>query len=1023
VTRRLRARPWPRLAAGAALVLVAAGLSTVVSAAPASAAVAFTGTAVNQASGDCLDDPYSSTSSGTQLIQYSCHSASNQNWTFTPVAGTAASYTVTSFAGLCVGVAGASTADNAAVQQQTCTGATSQRITLQPVPVSGATNTFNLVLANSGKCVVPTGDTTANNTVLVQLPCTAAATRVWRLPSYSAGSGSGNTVTVVNPGSRSTVAGAAVSLQISASDSASGQTLRFTATGLPAGLSISTGGLISGTPTTAGTSTVVVTATDTTGAAGSASFGWTVTTSSGGTTYLGIPAVAPNACGNSSLPSAYGTNFPAPGDPLGQGFSNQTALGWDGNYWPVYQYLSGSFFARGVPTTYNFNGTNICGAMYSFSIYHYNGNRPAQSVQWTQEAGYLPAMTTSFTSGSVAVAIKEFADKVTIGGHAFDLVYARVSVTNNGSAPVTIDPGGSGPNLVRLTSTSRNTVAAHATSNHDYVVAVDNFGNGAALPTGTALSGAAPSFDTADGQMAAYWNGRIAETASFSLPNLTLPNTGNLANPGTALVNAYKAGTVYGLMMQVGEAQFSGANNYFWLLNHDVPGELNARLETGDFHDAQNLLLTARISQATNFNEHGANWYYDGDWKTPATWAYYLAKTNDTGFVSQYFHDDAGGASQWGPSLYTIMHSIYSGQLASDGALRSSFDNDSSGRWLFDDYSALEALAAYKYIATRLGNTAEAQYADTEYTNLLNHTNTLVANNESSHGFSYLPCTVDQANTSNRCNTYNDANWASPVWVGQNQWSTMLMGGTLNGVIGDPAQSDAMYAMGFARLASHGLPYPTFGAFTGYSTAYNTAYASNGLFGSAYRDLPITSYAWQIATTTGGPNAWWEANGSGPSASNPWIGNHAGPEFGAIPYAWPISAQQEGLLQSIVAEGLSSTGSGPYTFTRPLYIGRGIPNTWIASGQTIGVSNLTASYSVGSGSRSTYGVSISVTKPSTRVVTVNLSGTLPGGAVFIQLPVFLSVGVTSVSGGSYNASTHTVTANAGATSIAITLAS
>jgi hypothetical protein len=1005
------------------LVLAAAGLSTVVAAAPASAAVAFTSTAVNQASGDCLDDPYSSTTSGTQLIQYSCNSGSNQNWTFTPVTGTTASYTVTSFSGLCVDISGSSTADNAQVLQLTCNGQTNQRFTLAPVTISGVSNTFNLVAANSGKCVVPTGDTTANNTVLVQLPCTTATTRVWRLPSYSAGGAGGNTVTVGNPGSRTTVAGTAVSLQISASDSASGQTLRFSASGLPAGLSISTGGLISGTPTSAGTSTVVVTATDTTGAAGSASFGWTVTSSSGGTTYLGIPAVAPNACNNSSLPNAYGTNFPAPADPLGQGFANETALGWDGNYWPVYQYLSGSFFARGVPTTYNNNGTNICGAMYSFSIYHYNGNRTAQSVQWTQEAGYLPAMTTSFTSGTVAVAIKEFADKVTIGGHAFDLIYTRVSVTNNGTAAVTIDPGGSGPNLLRLTSTSLNTVAAHTTNNNDYVVAVDNFGNGAALPTGTTLSGGAPNFDTADSQMAAYWNGRIGETANFALPNLTLPSTGNLANPGTALLNAYKAGTVYSLMMQVGQAQFSAADNYAWLLNHDVPGELNARLETGDFHDAQNLLLTARISQATNFNEHGANWYYDGDWKTPATWAYYLAKTNDTGFVSQFFHDDASGSSPWGPSLYTIMHTIYSSQLSSDGSLKSSFDNDSSGRWLFDDYSALQGLAAYKYIATRLGNTAEAQYADTAYTALLNHTNTLVANNESAHGFSYLPCTVDQANASNRCNTYNDANWASPVWVGQNQWSTMLMGGTLNGVIGDPTQADSMYAMGFARLAANGLPYPTFGAFNGYSTAYNTAYASDGLYGSNYRDLSITSYAWQIATTTGGPNAWWEANGSGPSSANPWIGNHAGPEFGAIPYAWPISAQQEGLLQSIVAEGLSATGSGPYTYTRPLYVGRGIPNTWIASGQTIGASNLTTSYAVSNGSRSTYGVSISVTKPSTRMVTVNLSGTLPGGTVSIQLPIFLSVGVNSVSGGTYNASTHTVTANSGATSIAITLAS
>ena len=92
----------------------------------------------------------------------------------------------------------------------------------------------------------------------------------------------GNTVTVTNPGSQSATAGTAASLQIHATDSAAGQTLTYSATGLPAGLSISaTTGLISGTPTTAGTSTVTVTATDSTGAAGSATFSWTVSAAGG----------------------------------------------------------------------------------------------------------------------------------------------------------------------------------------------------------------------------------------------------------------------------------------------------------------------------------------------------------------------------------------------------------------------------------------------------------------------------------------------------------------------------------------------------------------------------------------------------------------------------------------------------------------------------------------------------------------------------------------------------------------------
>ena len=98
---------------------------------------------------------------------------------------------------------------------------------------------------------------------------------------------SGNTVTLTSPGNQSTAVSTAVNLQISGTDSA-GAALSYSASGLPTGLSISRAGLISGTPTTAGTYSVTVSATDTTGATGSASFTWTVT--SGGGTCTGLTA-------------------------------------------------------------------------------------------------------------------------------------------------------------------------------------------------------------------------------------------------------------------------------------------------------------------------------------------------------------------------------------------------------------------------------------------------------------------------------------------------------------------------------------------------------------------------------------------------------------------------------------------------------------------------------------------------------------------------------------------------------------
>ncbi|KQX64967.1 M4 family metallopeptidase [Streptomyces sp. Root1310] len=89
-------------------------------------------------------------------------------------------------------------------------------------------------------------------------------------------------VSVTNPGSQSATVGTAVSLQISASSTNSGS-LTYAATGLPAGLSISSStGLISGTPTTAGSSSTTVTVTDSTGASATASFTWTVSSTGGG---------------------------------------------------------------------------------------------------------------------------------------------------------------------------------------------------------------------------------------------------------------------------------------------------------------------------------------------------------------------------------------------------------------------------------------------------------------------------------------------------------------------------------------------------------------------------------------------------------------------------------------------------------------------------------------------------------------------------------------------------------------------
>jgi hypothetical protein len=85
-------------------------------------------------------------------------------------------------------------------------------------------------------------------------------------------------LTVTNPGVQSGTVGMAVRLQIQATQNASPQRLTWSATGLPNGLKLDPrSGLVTGTPSAAGSSTVTVTVRNSANVSTSISFVWTVT--------------------------------------------------------------------------------------------------------------------------------------------------------------------------------------------------------------------------------------------------------------------------------------------------------------------------------------------------------------------------------------------------------------------------------------------------------------------------------------------------------------------------------------------------------------------------------------------------------------------------------------------------------------------------------------------------------------------------------------------------------------------------
>ncbi|HXW81379.1 MAG TPA: hypothetical protein VEJ84_17890 [Acidimicrobiales bacterium] len=650
--------------------------------------------------------------------------------------------------------------------------------------------------------------------------------------------------------------------------------------------------------------------------------------------------------------------------PANDAFSGADAtaseIGWEGNQTGVVTCLGGVFLMQdGIYP----NKT------LGFGIYD------GSPTTWTDADGYLPAQITSFDRDGARVSITEFADRVVLGGDAFVVVYSRVAVTNPTDHVITADPEPS-LGLVPLDS-APDAVAPHATADHDYAVAADRFGGAYPWPTTASLAGAG-SFDQHFSHMANFWNSQLAGITGISVPDQSLDD-------------AYRSGFIYTQIARSGDELRDGANGYQYMeYNHDVIGILSNLFDQGYFTDAHALLLAARDAMETP----GGGFYNDGVWTYSVPWAIYLMKTGDLAFVKENFDSEGPlGAAQ--PSIEDTAHAIAADRTSPTGIMAATDDIDTQGSWTTDDYSALIGLAAYHYLAERVGDASEAAWSNQQYTSLLSATNKELDATISRYHLDYVPCSIDQPNTSNRCRNPEDANWMSPLggWA----WDAAVFGSAVNG----PGASmiDATYDYGFARLKGK-LPPNTFGGFPGdyYSTGYNAGYGVAGLSSQHHRDQGILSYEFMIANSQSGPYSWWESS-SAPSTDTPWLGRHPATGQGASPHAWGMSQANGVLLASLVAQHTDGT----------LVVGRGVPAQWLDDGRRISVTNFPTT----DGRRLSFEIS-----SRDGSVSLSFTGDRPSGPVLFQLPSFVG-NIAATSTGRVNQMTGTVTLSPGTRSVTV----
>ncbi len=685
---------------------------------------------------------------------------------------------------------------------------------------------------------------------------------------------------------------------------------------------------------------------------------------------MGAAAAAPVT----AAPYNCSPNGPAGSQTVYGTFGDASVIGWAGNSQGVVACLGGSFWvdtsgADGGPGSSS--TAAVTGTTYGYGVYD------DSPTTWTNADGYLPALVTTFHSGGARISITNFGDDVTIGGHAYVIIYSRVQVANPTASTITIDPEASA-GLIPLNSAS-DAVPPHGTVNHDYAVASDRFGGSYAWPSASAIAGAG-GFDQHFAHMRGYWNGQLAGVAQI----LRLPDQG--------LVNAYRTGFIYTQIIRNGDELKTGANGYDKEFSHDVIGILANLFTQGYTADAHGLLDRARYVIGTQTQ------YDDGVWTYPWPWAIYLLKTGDLSFVKANF-DTEGPAGKTEPSIEDTAHLIAADRTGPGGIMEETNDIDANGYWTIDNYEALMGLAAYQWLAERVGNTGQATWAASEYASLLAATSKTLDATISAYHLNYLPCSMIEPNTDNRCANAEDANWAAPFLFGRWAWDGYLFGAPLSG----PGLSliDATYKYGFARLAGK-LPPDTFGGYPTqyYSTAYNAGYGEWGLASRHYRDQGILSYEFMISNGQSGPYSWWESQ-QFPNTGSPWAGTHPEAGNGSSPHAWGMANANMVLLDSLAAQ--RADGS--------LIVGRGVPDAWVRAGQVISLANFPTT-----GGKHA-GLKISAAGAA---VTLRLSGQQPAGPVLFQLPAFVG-NIASASAGVVNEATGTVTLPATARTVTVRL--
>ncbi|MCI8490493.1 MAG: hypothetical protein HFJ04_09710 [Lachnospiraceae bacterium] len=562
-----------------------------------------------------------------------------------------------------------------------------------------------------------------------------------------------------------------------------------------------------------------------------------------------------------------------------------SSFGWEGDKDAPIAYLDGSYKLRD-------NGNT----MITFGVRDIPGK-----IKWYNAEGYLPCFISEYSKDGMDYKVENFANKHTMNDHDYEIAYSRITVENKTEEEQRLPVVSS--QLIALNDAARTAkrIGAGETVVREYAIGADRFGGTYEYPAAEEIA-AQGGFDENYTEMKNYWNTRLEPLSEIT----SLPNQ--------ELINAYKAGFIYTLIIRDdvnGQKQLHvGENGYDIMFDHDTIGIVASLLTIGDFTYAKEYLATLPAQLQ----------YDDAKWKYSWPYAIYLQKTDDIEFI----------VSKYDVIKKNTHHVETDRDMDAGGIIKRTFAIDSSGYWLIDNWAALAGLTTYRYLCERLNAAApleeyqtEITWAENLYDDLLESVEAKQRTMREENNYPYLSIDMTRTTENSERGDARDANWASMFLFGRWAWDGYLFGADqenseMIGLIDDT------YQHGFERRAEISDTIYNFGGYPHgyYSSAYNAGYGSSALRGERYREAGIRAYEFMIEKSMSGPFGWWEGVNY-PDENSPWDIDHARGGGGSCQHMWGQSTATKVLYDALIAEKLGEK----------VIIGRGIPKEWLAEGE------------------------------------------------------------------------------------------